>query len=50
MQRVNQKELPHYTGYLRKALKTAAANLMGDELHGFAMKVRESKLTSIIFQ
>ena len=39
LQRVNLKELPHFTGYLRKALRTAAANLVGDELHGFKLKV-----------
>ena len=39
LQRVNSKDLPHYTGYLRKALKTVSVNLIGDELHGFALKV-----------
>lgn len=38
-QRVNSKELPHYVGYMRKALKTVAGNLIGEELHGFALKV-----------
>ena len=37
---MNAKELPHNTGYLRKALKTVSAGLMGEELRGFALKVR----------
>ena len=39
LQRVEQKELPHYIGYLRKALKTASNMLIGDELRGFSLKV-----------
>jgi HEAT repeat protein len=38
VKRVNQKELPHYIGYLRKALKTATNMLVGDELRGFSLK------------
>ena len=39
LQRVHQKELPHYIGYLRKALKTVANMLIGEELRGFSLKV-----------
>ena len=39
VQRVDQKELPHYIGYLRKALKTVSNLLIGEELHGFSLKV-----------
>ena len=37
-QRIYQKELPHYTGYLRKALRTVSSNLIGAELRGFTLK------------
>ncbi len=40
LQRVNPKELPNFTGYLRKGLRTVSANLSGDELRGFTLKVR----------
>ena len=39
LQRVDQKELPHYIGYLRKALKTVSNLLIGNELRGFSLKV-----------
>jgi HEAT repeat protein len=38
VKRVDQKELPHYIGYLRKALKTVSNMLIGDELRGFSLK------------
>ena len=46
MQRVKQKELPHFTGYLRKGLRTVSANLAGEELRGFGLKVIDPHLTS----
>jgi hypothetical protein len=39
LQRVNSKELPHYTGYLRKGLRTVSSKLIGEELRGFGLKV-----------
>ncbi len=40
MQRVNQKELPHFTGYLRKGLRTVSSQLgPRGELRGFSLKV-----------
>lgn len=39
MQHVNPKQLPHYIGYLRKGLKTVSNMLIGEELHGFSLKV-----------
>ncbi|CAI8049233.1 eIF-2-alpha kinase activator GCN1, partial [Geodia barretti] len=38
VKRVDQKELPHYIGYLRKALKTVSNLLIGNELRGFSLK------------
>ena len=42
---MDQKELPHYIGYLRKALKTVSNMLIGEELRGFSLKVGSIKNT-----
>lgn len=45
LQRVNSKELPHFTGYLRKGLRTVSSQLsMGGELRGFSLKVSHTSL------